>query len=99
MDVTELGILVLLQPVINLFVAVSMIALQLLRESYVLLSTATVIVFSPLHLKNALLPMDVTELGMVTEVSPLHPSNAWLPMDVTELGMVTEVSPLHPENA
>ena len=35
MDVTELGILVLLQPVINLFVAVSMIALQLLREPYI----------------------------------------------------------------
>ena len=33
MLITELGIVVSLQPVINVFVAVSMIALQLLRES------------------------------------------------------------------
>ena len=33
MLVTELGMAVFLQPVINVFVAVSMIALQLLRES------------------------------------------------------------------
>ena len=33
MLVTELGMMVLSQPWINLFVAVSMIALQLLRES------------------------------------------------------------------
>ena len=40
--------------------------------------------------------MEVTELGMVTEVRLLHPLNAWLPMEVTELGMVTEVRLLHP---
>ena len=33
MLVTELGMAVFLQPVINVFFAVSMIALQLLRES------------------------------------------------------------------
>ena len=32
-DVTVLGIIVFLHPLINLFVAVSIIALQLLRES------------------------------------------------------------------
>ena len=40
--------------------------------------------------------MDVTELGMVTEVRPLQARKASLPMDVTELGMVTEVRPLQP---
>ena len=40
--------------------------------------------------------MDVTELGMVTEVRPLQPMKALYPMDVTELGMVTEVRPLQP---
>ena len=40
--------------------------------------------------------MDVTELGMVTEVRPLQPEKAAYPMDVTELGMVTEVRPLQP---
>ena len=43
--------------------------------------------------------MDVTELGMVTEVSEVQPRNAPFPMDVTESGMVTEVSPVQPENA
>ena len=39
--------------------------------------------------------MEVTELGMVTEVSPEQPSKADSPIEVTELGMVTEVrSPL-----
>ena len=35
--------------------------------------------------------MDVTLLGMVTEVRPLHSKKASSPMDVTLLGMVTEV--------
>jgi metal-sulfur cluster biosynthetic enzyme len=39
--------------------------------------------------------MDVTLLGMVTEVKPLQYSKAELPIDVTQLGMVTEVKPLH----
>lgn len=46
------------------------------------------------HSLNANPPMEVTELGMVTEVSPLQPENALLPMDVTELGMGTSVRPL-----
>ena len=40
--------------------------------------------------------MDVTELGIVTDVSPVHPRKAKLLMDVTELGIVTDVSPVHP---
>ena len=36
---------------------------------------------------NALLPMEVTELGMVTSVKPVQPSNALLPIFVTELPM------------
>ena len=43
--------------------------------------------------------MEVTELGMVTDVRPLQPSKALKPMDVTELGMVTDVRPLQPEKA
>ena len=35
--------------------------------------------------------MDVTLLGMVTEVRPEQLEKASLPMDVTLLGMVTEV--------
>ena len=42
MLVTELGMMVLLHPAINVFDAVSMMALQLSRESYELLLDATV---------------------------------------------------------
>ena len=40
---------------------------------------------------NALSPMLVTELGMVTEVREEQPLNALHPMLVTELPMVMEV--------
>ena len=43
--------------------------------------------------------MEVTPVGMVTEVKPLQPSNALFPMEVTLFGMVTEVKPLQPPNA
>ena len=44
-------------------------------------------------------PIDVTLLGMVTEVRPEQPEKADHPMDVTLLGMVTEVKPEQPEKA
>ena len=40
--------------------------------------------------------MEVTLLGMVTEVRPLQKEKALSPMEVTLLGMVTEVRPLQP---
>ena len=40
--------------------------------------------------------MEVTELGIVTDVRLLHPLKAHLPMEVTELGMATEVRLLQP---
>ena len=43
MLVTEFGIIVFLQPAISVFDAVSIIALQLLRESYLLFPDDTVI--------------------------------------------------------
>ena len=43
--------------------------------------------------------MEVTEVGMVTEVRLVQPSKAYSPMEVTELGIVTEVSPVQPEKA
>ena len=49
MLVTLFGMSVFLQPVIRVFVFVSIIALQLLRESYVLFSTSTRIDVRPLH--------------------------------------------------
>ena len=46
MLVTELGIIVFLHPTIKEFVAVSIIALQLSRESYIVFSLSTIIEFT-----------------------------------------------------
>ena len=45
------------------------------------------------------MPIEVTELGIVTDVSPLQLWNTPLPIEVTELGIITEVSPLQLSNA
>ena len=63
------------------------------------LPASTFIDFSPVQSSNALSPIEVTELGMVTEVNPVQPSNAEYPIEVTELGMLTEVKPEQSENA
>ena len=75
-----------------------MIALHLLRESYLGLVSSTLIDVSPLQPEKALLSIDVTLLGMVSDVRPLQPEKAELTMNVTLLGMVTDVRPLQPEN-
>ena len=38
--------------------------------------------------------MEVTELGIVTEVRPEHPEKAKLSMEVTELGIVEFLQPV-----
>ena len=71
-EVTELGMVVFLQPASKVFVAVSIIALQLSLESYLELPLSTTIdskLVQPLNIK---LPIEVTELGMETLVKPLH---------------------------
>lgn len=95
--VTELGMMVFLQPVISLFVAVSMIALQLSLESYLLLFGATARLASFEHPEKIPLPMVVTECGIMTEVSPEHSEKALSPIAVMELGIVMDSSPEHPE--
>ena len=50
------------------------------------------------HLKNALFPMLVTELGIVIEVRLSQYANASSPILVTELGMLTVVIS-EPQNA
>ena len=98
-EVTELGIIVFLHPLINVFVAVSIMALQFSRELYTELPLSTFMLVKPLQLENAPVPIEVTELGMVTLVRPLQLRNAPSPIEVTELGMVTLVKPLQPRNA
>ena len=91
MLVTELGIVVDWHPAIRVLVAVSIIALQFSRESYIVLPLSTTMEVREVQPLNAPLPMLVTELGMVMEVREEHIENAPLPMLVTELGMVMEV--------
>ena len=76
MEVTLLGIMVFFVPMIKEFVAVSIMALQLPRESYFVLPASTLNEVRPLHQPKAPLLMDVTLLGIVTEVKPLHFSKA-----------------------
>ena len=51
-------------------------------------------VVRPLQPLNAKYPMEVTLLGIVTEVKPLQPENALFPIEVTPFGIVIEVKPL-----
>ena len=105
MLVTLSGITVVMQPAINLFEAVSIMALQLLRLSYFLLPFDTMIEVKLLQYAKAPLSpkksssMLVTLLGIVIEVRPLQPSKAQDPMLVTLSGIVIEVRPMQSSNA
>ena len=59
------GITVFLQPVINVFVDVSIIALQLSRESYTIFPDSTIIDSKSIQPEKAPLPMLLTLLGIV----------------------------------
>ncbi len=73
MEVTLLGMIVFLHPTIKVFDDFSIIALQLLRESYFALLSSTLMDVRPLQPEKAPEPMDVTLLGMVTKVRPEQP--------------------------
>src|SRR5574344_2927876 len=89
---TPSGIIVVLEPNSNLFVFVSIIALQLFLLSYTLLPSYTAIDERFLQPLNAELPMLVTLSGIEIEVSPTQYSNALSPILVTLLGMEMEVN-------
>ena len=76
MEVTLSGMMVLLHPLINEFVDVSIMALQLLWESNFILSLSTIIELKPLHPEKARSPIKVTLLGMVIEVKLIQSTNA-----------------------
>ena len=93
MLVTLLGMIDVLQPAIRVLLAVSIIALQLSRESYFGFSDATSMDTRFEQPRNTEPPMLVTLFGIVTEVSPEHLSKAEPTILVTLFGIVTEVSP------
>ena len=86
--VTLWGIIVLGQPATNLFVAVSIIPLQSLRESYVVLPSSTFIDFKLLHTPKAYHPILVTLLGIMIEVKFSWFAKAYSYILVTPLGII-----------
>ena len=82
------------QPAISVLDVVSIMALQLSRESYFVFPDSTLIEVKPSHSGKIPCPMLVTLLGMVIEVRLLQPWKTPLPMLVTLLGMVIEVRPV-----
>jgi hypothetical protein len=55
-----------------------------------------VTLFKVLQFRNTVVPIFVTEFGIVTEVRPVQFRNTLFPILVTEFGIVTEVSFVQP---
>ena len=72
MLVTDEGMVVVLQPATRVLLAVSIMALQLLRESYFVFPASTLMLVKPVQPENAPLPMLVTDEGMVMLVRPVQ---------------------------
>ena len=88
-----------LQPAINVFVSFSMIPLQLLRESYLVLPSSTTIVERALHPSKVLVSIDETLWGIVMEVRLLQLQKTEPSMLVTPLGMFILVRFIQPLKA
>ena len=97
--VTDSGIIVDPQPVIRVFVLVSIKALQPSRESYTGLPSATTILSSEVQPRKAPHPISVTDLGITTLSSEVQPLKAPHPISVTDLGITTFSSEVQPSNA
>ena len=93
MFVTLLGMVVDWHPTIRVLEAVSIMALQFSRESYIVLPLSTTMEVREEQPMNAQSPMLVTELGMVMEVREEQSWNDNPPMLVTLLGIMMEVKP------
>ena len=96
--VTPLGIIVFLHPTINTFDKVSIIALQLSRESNTVLPISTDMVVRLEQSDKTREPILVTLLGIVTDFKLEQPLKAPDPRFVTLLGMVMEFKPVQYPN-
>ena len=85
---------VLLHARINLLVAISIIALQLSLESYIVFLESTVIEDKLEQPVNALSPIEVTEPGISIDVIDEQPWNALYPIDITVLGIEIDLREL-----
>ena len=89
------GIIVSLHPKTNVLVAVTMIALQLSRESNIGFPRSTTKELSCSHNSKLFFSITVTLFGMNNDVSSSHPFMASKPMFVTKSGI--QYSPFIPE--
>ena len=96
MLLTLLGIIVFLQPKMRVFVDVSIIALQLLRESYFVLPEAMIIEVRQAQLLIIPYPISVTFLPKLRDFNEVQPSNILLPIFVTLSGIMIFVKLLQP---
>ena len=87
------------QPAISRLVAVSIMALQLLRLSYTLLPLSTTIDVNDEHPLKDSSSITCTLLGMVIAFSEEQPQNARPRIRSTLFGRVIEVSAACPSNA
>ena len=83
---TLLGILLFLQPKTRVFDAVSIIALQFSRESYIVLPASTIILVKLAQLENAEFPILVTLFGISILVKVAQNLNTPTSILVTLLG-------------
>ena len=98
MHVMLLGMIVFLHPAIKVLDTVSIIALQLLRESYFVFLFSTDIEVRLLQSEKTSLPIDITLLGIIIEVRLLQPMKAALPINFTLLGISIEVRSSQSQN-
>ena len=78
-----------------LYIMLSPVILKLL-EPIVGIKPKKVTLAKLLQILNALIPILVTEEGIVIDVKPVQPLNAFAPILVTELGIVIDVKPVQP---
>ena len=99
MVVIVLGIIVFLHPATRVLVAVSTIALQLSRLSYIGLPFSTMIVPNDGHPDSTPASMFVTPLGIVIEARELQCQKTRSPIVVTLSGIAIEANSAHSQNA
>ena len=97
--VIELGIIVFFPPNIIEFLAVSITALQLSRESYLLFPLETTISFKFVHPENIDFVIEVTESPIEIDDNALQPLKDALPIAFTEFGITISSKLQQSENA
>lgn len=97
-SVTEVGIMVPLHPINRVFDVVSIMALQLSRESKIGFPSSTDNEVRFMHPEKTYFPMVFTELGIVTDLKPIQSQKALSFIVITLLGIVITDKLEQPQN-